>query len=183
MRPAYYMRFTEGHQGSQDRIGGLPRHLPPTIPVWEDTGRELVFLAQFYCHPDRLPLDALCIQLYQNSESYIAEDDAEYEPYVRAVLLPHTAPLNLDGLSRPCPNLRPFDIAWEYREDPDDFGQDYMRVIGSKARGTFCLANYLSPSEQLLITLEQYPVGFNFGGSTLFIILHDNGQIEAHLDR
>jgi hypothetical protein len=185
MRPAWYMRFTKGHNGSLDRVGGLPSHLPPTFPVWEDTGRELLFLAQFYSHPDRLPLnDALCLQLYQNSESYIIEDDSsEYEPHVTAILLPRTAPPNLAGLGRPCPNLGPLDIAWEYREDPDDFGQDYVQVVGSKARGTCCLANYLSLNEQLLVTLEEYPLGFNFGGSTLFVIRHENGAIEARLDR
>jgi hypothetical protein len=151
--------------------------------VWEDTGRELVFLAQFYCHPDRLPLDALCIQLYQNSESYILEDDVEYEPYVTAVVLPHTAPQNLDGSGRPCPSLQPFDIKWEYREDPNDFGQDYMQAVGSKLRGTCCMANYLSPNEQLLITLEEYPLGLNFGGNTLLVIRHENGEVEARLDR
>jgi hypothetical protein len=186
VKPAYYMRFTAGHHGSQDRIGGLPSHLPSAAPVWEVTGNELVFLAQFSCHPERLPLaDSLCLQLYQNAESYVSDDNnpAQYEPYVTAVLLPSAAPPNTAGMGRPCPNLRPFDIAWEYREDLDDFKSDYARVIGSKAQGTCCFANYLAPNERLLITLEEYPLGFNFGGSTLFVLINVKGDLEARLDR
>jgi hypothetical protein len=56
-------------------------------------------------------------------------------------------------------------------------------VVGSKARGACCLANYLSPKEQLLLTLEEYPLGLNFGGSTLFVIRQESGQIETRLDR
>ncbi len=180
------MRFIEGHHGSRDRIGGLPSHLPSSMPVWEDTGRELVFLAQFYCQPNRLGLeDCLCLQIYQNIESYCDNEIAPvaYEPYVTAVLLPRNAPLNTTGAGCSCPDLQPFDIGWDYREDPDDFGADYSRVIGSKAQGTCCYANYLSSEERLILTLEEYPAGFNFGGRTLFVIVNVKRELEARLAR
>jgi len=183
MKPAFYMRFAEGHQITNDRIGGLPSHLPSRTPIWEDTGSELVFLAQFYSHPERLDLgDGYCLQVYQNVESY-TDTPFEYEPYVSVVLLPQSAPMNLAGAGQACPNLRPFSIDWVYREDPDDFGVDYAQVIGSKAQGTCCLANYIREDEKLLITLEEHPLGLNFGGNTLFVILNSNGEIEARLDR
>lgn len=66
MSVAYYMEFAKGHQGTLDRIGGLPTHLPQAFPICSDSGQEMAFLAQLYASHDRFNVPgALCIQLYQ----------------------------------------------------------------------------------------------------------------------
>lgn len=46
MPAAFYMKFRKG-EGSKDRLGGLPSHLPLVLPKCTYSGEEMAFLAQF----------------------------------------------------------------------------------------------------------------------------------------
>lgn len=54
MKPAFYMRFLEGHSGrSVDRVGGLPTHLPERFPRFTThSGEEREELAFVSLAPD-----------------------------------------------------------------------------------------------------------------------------------
>jgi hypothetical protein len=172
--PAWYMRFTPDHMGSPDRVGGLPSHLPPAFPLSPHTGRPMGFLAQFYCHPERLPLpDLLCLQVYQ-----VLED---YDPFPAIVAVPVGAAENVagDGVSKP--GVRPHDIAWEGRPDPDAVDPWQTELAESKAGGVCYFSDCLRVNEQLALQLSEQPCGLNFGGYTLVVAVGTGGQIRAAL--
>jgi hypothetical protein len=172
MKPAHYMRFTPGHRGSPDRIGGFPSHLPPSYPVSIHTGRPMSFLAQFYCHPGRLEVDgALCIHLYQGTE--------DYEPEPLAVAVPLGAQPNETWAGTQKTTIRQHDVVWEIREDPDQ-AEDWQTDVGfSKAGGSCYFLNTIGPNEKLLLQLTEQPAGLNFGGYTAVVVQIVDGRVEA----
>lgn len=160
MIPAWYMRFSPGHTGSPDRVGGLPSHLPPAFPSY--SGQSMGFLAQFYCHPERLPLPgALCLQVYQAPE--------ESDPMPVVILVPRGAAENSAGVGIAEPNIRPHDVAWDARTDPGEAEDWQTELAKSKAGGVCYFFDYLNDGERLLLQLNQNPCGLNFGGYSLVL--------------
>lgn len=173
MTPAFYMRFTAGHHGAPDRIGGLPTHMPPSIPVSSATGKEMAFLGQFYSAPDRLNLgDALGIHLYQELED---------SPLPIAIQVPRGAIENTAGLGVPMPGVLPFDVEWEYQEDPDTVGDDQTELAMSKAGGICYFWGVVGMGERLVLQLRQGPAGFNFGGYSAVVVQEATGQLVVRL--
>lgn len=174
MIPAHYMKFVPGQHGQLDRIGGLPTHLPPEFPLSPNSGQQMAFLGQFYEHPERLPLDgALCIHLYQCLE--------DYDPWPVVVAVPKSAPLNLNQEGTPQPDVQPFDVEWEYREDPENFDHWQTDLCDSKAGGTCYFSFDLNPHDSLLLQLSEDPGGFNFGGYTPVIVRTSDGRLQVRL--
>lgn len=167
------MIFHEGHRGSKDRLGGLPSHLPSEFPISPVTGDELPFLAQFYCESPHLPFpDILCLQLYQSQR-----EDEETIPTL--VVVGHGAPPNENQKGTGLDSIAPYDVSWEYREDPDEpeFGSD---VVKSKSMGVdyFCV---LDADETLVLQLTEQPGGFSFGSYVLQIFARSDGQLDCTL--
>lgn len=66
MATAYYAKYTPGHHGARDRIGGLPSHLPPEYPSCAHCGELLTFLMQIYVDDKDLFDNAwLALHLYE----------------------------------------------------------------------------------------------------------------------
>jgi hypothetical protein len=157
MRPAYYMKFIEGHHGAFDRIGGVPSHLPPMPSICPDSGRERAFLAQIYSCPKRLELEGiLCLHLYQ--------DLGEGEPCPVVVSVPIGAKRNEEGLGIVKPGVRLLDTDWEYREDPDpDQVTTYDTDLGlSKCGGTTYFRRTVREADQFVLQLREYPAELNW---------------------
>jgi hypothetical protein len=168
------MRFIAGHHGARDRIGGLPSHLPPAPSIYPETGKERAFLGQFYCSPGRLEVEgALCIHLYQ--------DPDEDEPCPAVVVVPTNAAENRTALGVANPRIKPFDIEWDYREDPDESDSDAVELTESKAGGTCYFSDTVRKNETLLLQLLQRPGGFNFGGYTAVVVRAEDGTLVVRL--
>ena len=167
--PAWYMKFTLGHRGSLDRVGGLPTHLPPAFPRSADGERPLMFIGQFHCHPDRLVLgDTFLLQVYQDVPHGLPD------PVV--IRVPRDAPRNTQQLGTPAPGVLPHDIEWEYREDPDESDEHNLELAASKLWGR-CYFGDLAPGERLLLFLDEQPAGFNFGGDELMLAITEVNEI------
>jgi hypothetical protein len=142
--------------------------------VSQHTGELLAFLAQFYCHPGRLELDGvLCLQLYQSL--------SEYDPCPVAVLVPLGAPASEGGSVRTRPEIRPHDVVYEYREDPDAVEPHQTDLAKSKVGGTCYFFDLVRPGETLHLQLRQQPAGFNFGGYTAVVVRTSDGAVECRL--
>jgi hypothetical protein len=68
------------------------------------------------------------------------------------------------------PRIKPFDIEWDYREDPDEADGDAVELTESKAGGTCYFSDTVGKNETLLLQLRQRPAGFNFGGYTAVVV-------------
>jgi len=168
------MRFIQGHHGKLDRIGGLPSHVPPSPSIYPETGKQRAFLAQFYCSPGRLEIDgALCLHLYQ--------DPDEDEPCPVVVVVPANAPENTGGYGVANRRIKPFDIEWELREDPDIATGDDVDLTDSKAGGTCYFLDVVGEGETLVFQLDQQPAGFNFGGYTAVVVRTKEGNLVVRL--
>jgi hypothetical protein len=168
MVAAWYMKFRDGHSGCLDRVGGLPTHLPPKWPRSSDGERDLRFLAQVHCDGTRLSLgETFLLQIYQD----IPEGDVG--PVV--VKLAHDAKQNARNEGQPDPGVKPFDIQWEYREDPDDSEQ--IERVDSKLWGTCFFSRVIGEGKRLLLTFDEDPACFNFGGDELMLAINGAGEI------
>lgn len=174
MVPAWYMQFVPGHHGAADRIGGLPTHLPPSFPISGD-GRPLRFLAQFECDGVRLAIPG-------TQFLHVYQDDPEYGPWPIIVPVPNGAAENNARAGQEQPGVAAFDVAWEYREDPLEAGDDDVGLAQSKAGGTCYFLDAVQPGERLLLQLRQYPAGINFGGYTMVVTVA-GGNLRVGLDK
>jgi hypothetical protein len=179
MPVAYYMRFVKGHHGALDRVGGLPSHLPPAVPLCPTSGQEMAFLAQFYCTLPRLGLsNTLCVQLYQ------AHDVGEGgDPVPVAIRVPIGSPANINNGGRPHPQVVSHDVCWEERKDPDaepPFPDD-LPLYQSKIGGLCLHSDLFGESEQFLMQLKEEPGNFNFAGRTCLLSLADDGSLKVYL--
>jgi len=175
MKTAYYMNVLKGHNGSLERVGGLPSHLPPSFPICPDTDQPMAFLLQIYCHPVRLPVPgALCLQLYQ-CRSVDNGDD----PTPVLVRVPMGARENIQAQGSISPLLEPHDIIWEVKEDPDEMpssspvegGKYYRSKLGGVPTFESCLKG-----RRFLGQIAESPMGFNFGGVMAILMLDSNSN-------
>lgn len=112
--PAYYAKYTEGHHGARDRIGGLPSHLPEPYPTCSECGERQALMMQLYVDDKELFQDDwLVLQLYEciNRECPLGE--------LRMIALPKDASANTGDEGAIHPDVEPQDISWEKRDDPD----------------------------------------------------------------
>jgi hypothetical protein len=79
------------------------------------------------------------------------------------------------------PGILPFDIDWEYREDPDAAEDWDTDLAKSKAGGICYFLDTVQPGEKLVLQLRQRPAGFNFGGYTAVLVQTVEGRLEARL--
>jgi len=71
MTTAYYAKYSPGHHGARDRIGGIPTHLPPQYPMCNDCNEPLTFIMQLYVDDKDLFDDSwLALQLYECKTCY-----------------------------------------------------------------------------------------------------------------
>jgi hypothetical protein len=169
MVPAWYMKFVPGHHGALDRVGGLPTHLPPEWPT-SSTGKPLRFEVQFHCDGVRLKLEnTFLLQIYR--------DDPCENPQPVVVRVPFGTQPNSQQMGTPDPDAAPHDIEWDYREDPNEAGDDSLELVASKLWGTCYFAHALQAGERLLLFLDEKPVGFNFGGDELMLAIDQAGDI------
>jgi hypothetical protein len=179
MSTAHYMQFIKGHHGAMDRIGGLPTHLPAVFPVALD-GRSMAFLAQFYCAPTRLNLpDTRCIQLYQDRD--VGEGGG---PWPTAIRVPLDAPLNTANSGTQLPMIKPHDITWETRVDPDSepASPDDLPLYGSKIGGLCLNMDSFETSDRFLMQLREYPGSFNFAGRKCVVCITADGALKVQLE-
>jgi hypothetical protein len=133
-------------------------------------GKPLRFEAQVHCDGVRLKLDdTFLLQVFR-------EDPCE-NPVPVVVRVPFGAKPNSEQLGTRDPDAAPHDIEWEYREDPDESGDDSLDLVASKLWGTCYFPHALNPGERLLLFLDEKPVGFNFGGDELMLAIDDTGDI------
>jgi hypothetical protein len=179
MIPASYAIFSKEQQpGVFDRTGGLPTHLPINMPICEDSGREMAFLAQIYCSPERLVMkNTLCIHLYQ----CLGVDEGEnLLPVV--LKLPLDAPLNIGRKGTIHPGVSEFNIEWETKEDPDafdinnPFNEVQLALFQTKIGGLPAFPGAVKPGERFLLQIKETPAGFNFGGLMLLLKMDENSQ-------
>ena len=71
--------------------------------------------------------------------------------------------------------MKSFDIEWEYRDDPDSSEQ--LERVDSKLWGTCFFSGVIGDGERLLLTLDEDPAGFNFGGDELMLAINGVGEI------
>jgi hypothetical protein len=181
MKPAWYMRFSEGHgDGGLDRIAGQPTHLPTVFPLFGSTGEHLAFIAQIYCTQHRLAIpDTLCVQLYQE----VAD-----EPLPVAIRLPVDARENFDHLGRIHPSIRELRIDWELKNDPDEipdcfeFTDEERQLMESKVGGTpYYTDDELPAGHVYLFQLCENPAGFNFADRTAIVTMDPEGLLHVRL--
>ena len=131
-------------------------------------------LAQFVCDGERLPVPgARFLQVYQ--------DDPELDPLPVVVCVPDGARANAEGIGAAPPRVLPHDVAWEYREDPDEATDDDVDLAQSKAGGTCYFIDVIQPGERLLLQLRQFPAQFNFGGYTMVVSIGEDRTIRVAL--
>jgi hypothetical protein len=71
----------------------------------------------------------------------------------------------------------PHDIAWEYRDDPDESDEDSQELAASKLWGKCYFDHALESGERLLLFLDEQPAGFNFGGDELILAINRDNEI------
>jgi hypothetical protein len=178
MPVAFYMKFRQGHHGSQDRLGGVPSHLPPAFPKCDYSGEEMAFLGQFYCGVPRLDLpDTLCIQLYQ--DRHVGEGG---DPCPVEVRVPLGAAPNDEGLGLQQKGVIAHDIEYEERVDPDtepEFPED-LPLYSSKIGG-LCLSCSVEEPDRYLLQLDEDPGDFNFAGRNCIVAVTPDGQLKVYL--
>jgi hypothetical protein len=175
---AYYMKFRKG-QGSQDRLGGLPSHLPPAFPKCDYADEEMAFLAQFYCVAPRLKLPGtLCIQIYQDRD--VGEGGL---PCPVAIRVTFGAAANAEGLGLQQKGIIAHDIEYAERVDPDtepEFPQD-LPLYESKIGG-LCLFSPPEEPGQYILQLGENPGDFNFAGRLCVVCMTPDGQLKVSLE-
>ena len=189
MKPAFYMRFLEGHNGrSLDRLGGLPTHLPERFPRFTtylgEEKEELAFIAQFYCTPDRINLPGtLCVQLYQDSD--VGEGG---DPLPVAIKLPLGAKENTERAGVVFPGLSEYEILWDAEDDPDVIPDnayltdEEVKLMQSKAGGIpYYTDDELPPGHIYLFQLCEEPADFNFAGRRAIVSLAPDGSLYTRL--
>ena len=114
MATAYYANYRNGHQGAIDRIGGLPSHLPESIPHCECT-EPMAFICQIYFEGKDLsfvPVDLMGIQFYSCFQCLIGDD--------QIVKITKNAEPNHEGAGREWSERSLWrDITWTVKEDPE----------------------------------------------------------------
>lgn len=180
MTKAYYMDFIEGHNGSLDRVGGLPTHLPPYFPKSEYTGRELAFVMQVYSSKERFDFeDIQCIQIYQTLD---IEEGDDGEPVL--VVVPKGAKLNTNNEGVRHPDIGNYDIAWRQGAEPDlleinpGYTEEEEKLFSSKIGGAIP-PEFIDDDRIFLGQIMQELDEFNFGGK---IILYINSQGDISLE-
>jgi hypothetical protein len=180
------MRFQPGHHGNSfDRIGGVPTHLPDSVPrSAAASGEELAFIAQFYCTPERLNIPGtLCIQLYQEAD--VGEGG---DPLPVAIQVPLGARENGRKLGIVHPGINPYEIFWEAKDDPDELPDDLglsdetAYLLDSKIGGTPCYTDDELPAgHRYLLQLDQMPAGFNFADRRAMVTLGPDQKLHVRL--
>lgn len=132
------------------------------------------FVAQFYCHPDRLCLrGVLCVQLYRGTK--------DFEACPVAVAIESAAPENVDNAGTLLPGLLPHDVEWEPKDDPEVFEDWQTDLADSKVGGVCYFFDALGDGERLLLQLTQHPASLNFGGYTALVVEKSDGTIDTRL--
>lgn len=132
MTTAYYAKYSPGHHGARDRIGGLPTYLPPQYPTCHECNEPLTFIMQLYVDDKDLFDDSwLALQLYE------CDRDSCYDQLLIAI--DKSARLNTANEGVPLSQIDwqqssmgvPYsrvewggyvhwqDITWEKRDDPE----------------------------------------------------------------
>ena len=93
-----------------------------------------------------------------------------------AVRVPFGAKENTDRIGLADPDAIPYDVEWEYREDPTDSFQ--LDEIESKLWGTCFFDDIVPDGHRLLLTLSEAPADFNFGGDEFMLSISDSGDID-----
>jgi len=180
------MRFHEGTgEGSKDRLGGLPTHLPERFPRRKshlgEEREELAFVAQFYCTSERLNLpNTLCIQLYQDQDAGDGGD-----PLPVAIRLPLGAKENTERAGLIHKGISQYHIVWEAKNDPDMIPEDdhlAAELVESKVGGTpYYTDDELPPGHIYLFQLHEDPAGLNFAGRHAIVTLAPSGELSLRL--
>jgi hypothetical protein len=177
------MEFVAGHNGSLDRTGGLPTHLPSAFPHCRCCQAMMAFLAQFYCASGRLYLPGtLCIQLYQCRGVGMGG-----EPVPIAMRVPVDAEPNTQGAGVIQPGVGLYDIRWVPGIDPDivpcgpDPTDEELRLAASKVGGTPYCDWAGRPGSTFLFQLDEEPAGFNFAGRMVVVTLGTDQELHVSL--
>jgi hypothetical protein len=174
---AYYLNSIPGHHGSFDRVGGLPTHEPPKLPICRTCGDQLAFLAQLYSDSDwSWPGDCLCLHVYQ-----CPSDD----PLPVVIPVPRDAPFNFRAVGRRHPLIARRDIFRELHVEPpeDSLTLDTASELPfvSKLGGSIGPYSGLPDGVQFLGQLLEDPFDFNFATRQLLFYLNDSAEIDCDL--
>jgi hypothetical protein len=182
MKRAWYMQFVTPTGERLDRIGGLPSHRPERIPSCPTSGREMAFLAQFYTHPERLPIpNVLCLHIYQCLGVDEGEDPA---PVVVAVPVGTQENSQQKGVAQS--RIVTHEIEWEEREDPDSvpasgMDESTLRLYQPKAGGANPFDTLIPDEDRVLLVLTQYPCNLNLAGLSGVVVQNPDGSLEMLL--
>jgi hypothetical protein len=163
MARAYYMRFVEGHHGSQFRTGGEPGVFPKALPWSAEEDEAYAFVAEFCSGGVHLALpQGDYLQLYQS-----IDESADQTPIL---LLGYRNEQQLQGrrvFSHPL--VKRLDIEFDQLEDPDrepipfDATLENASLFKSKFGGLDLWTDH-ERERQFLGQLNEEPGGFNFAG-------------------
>jgi hypothetical protein len=177
---AFYMDFVSGCKWTGcDRVGGLPTHTPPKTPCCSVSGRELAFLAQFYCSGERLSLsNVLCIHLYQDPDVGCGGD-----PLPVAIGLPLDSPVNAYGVGLRQEGISEYRIDWKLAFDPrtEPPFPDDLPLCRSKIGGLCLHKDIFVEGEKYLMQLRERPANFNFASRTCIVSITHENVLNVHL--